>query len=180
MLAPLAGVMGLSSNPTMKLATSSGLSAESWVRPMKHVGVDSPGADAYGRDAVFAPLHRDCLGQPDHAVLRDVVGAEPRELLGAIDAGERCDIHDAALTATAHRDEGGSAAEEAAGQVGAERFLPDLAGGLLKRDPGQSPGGADQGCDRAGPLGGFEKTFHVAAPADVWGAESPSNSIEGS
>src|SRR5487761_513216 len=112
--------------------------------PLQHLGVNRAGADADGSDAMGLAFNGDGFGEADHAVLRDVVGSKSGELLGGVNSGQGSDIDDASFTRAAHGGEGGSAAEERAGQVHRDRLLPCTATGVLEGLSGQDPCGADQ------------------------------------
>ena len=135
MFAPLAAASGLSSSATISSATSIGVrpGRSSGLAAAQHLGVDRARAQADRADAEPLALDRDRLGEPDDAVLGDVVGGKSRELLRRVDARQRSDVDDPPFAGGAHRGEGGAAAEERPGQVDRKRVLPELRGRFRKR-----------------------------------------------
>src|SRR5262249_22205666 len=88
----------------------------------QHLGVDGARAQADGADAVLLALDRDRLGQADDPVLGHVVRGQPGELLGGVDAGQRPEVDDPALTGGSHGGQRGAAAQEGARQVYPDRL----------------------------------------------------------
>src|SRR5262249_18600426 len=82
-----------------------------------------------------------------HAVLGRAVGGD----VGVADlAGDARDVDHASPAALDHGADRGARAEEDAGEVGADRALPQLVVGLLERRGGRDPGVVDEDVDRAG------------------------------
>src|SRR6185437_8932998 len=102
------------------------------IGPAQHLRIDRSRAHADGADAMRPAFYGDRLGQADDPVLGDVVGGQPGELLGGVDARQRGDSDNPPFARRAHGRECRAAAQERAGQVDRQR-QPDRLVPVLPR-----------------------------------------------
>ena len=112
---------------------------------------------AVGPDVVLAVIQGNRAGQHHDPALGRAVG---REIRFGDDRIGGAEVDDRSTTPSFHEGNGRSAAEEHAGQIGAEHLVPERQVGIRRRRPGRDAGGGNQDVNPTEGLDGGPKEAH--------------------